>query len=407
MSERRIEVAGMGRWGDGTAVADGVAIFIPFALPGEIVRAQDDAGNLHLAAIERRALDRIEPVCRYFTLCGGCRLQHWRDEPYRQWKRGLLITALKNRGIEVPVAEIIDAHGDGRRRVSIHVRRRDEQIQAGFMAARSHDLLDIERCPIVVPALKEAMDIARTIGAGIGDCDVALTAADNGIDASVKVERKAPDSAVHDLASRIRGLIRFSVNGEPIATWAAPYVTMGRAKVALPPVSFLQATGAGEVALAERVIAACGKSGTVADLFCGLGPFALRLAEGVSVSAFDNDTSAIAALGRAYRTTPGLKPLAVMVRDLFREPLVPGELNEFDAVIFDPPRAGAEAQARQLAKSAVPTVIAVSCDPASFARDAQILLQGGYVLRSVTPVDQFKYSPHVEAVGVFQRSPLR
>ncbi len=318
-----------------------------------------------------------------------------------------MVTALKNRGIEAPVAELIDAHGEGRRRVSLHVRRKDGNVLAGFMAARSHDLLDIDHCPILVPALHGATDIARAIGERLGDCDVALTATDTGIDVAVKVERKLAAPVLHELAQADLGLARLTVNGDPLAMRATPMVTMGRARVALPPVSFLQATAAGEEALADLVIAAAGKAKKIADLFCGVGPFTLRLAETGRIAAFDSDRQAIAALDRARRETSGLKPVTAMVRDLFREPLVANELKDFDAVVFDPPRAGAEAQARQLAKSKVPTVIAVSCDPASFARDAEILTLGGYALRSVTPVDQFKWSSHVEIVAMFQRSPLR
>jgi len=407
MTETQLEITGMGRRGEAIAAHDGGTLDVPYALPGETVRAEVDGARARIATIETASPDRIAPFCKFFSRCGGCQLQHWREEPYRQWKRGLVTTALKNRGLDAPVAELIDAHGDGRRRVSVHVRRQDGTVLAGFMAARSHDLLDIDRCPILVPALAGAMDIARAIGARLGDCDVALTATDTGIDGSVKIERELAARALQGLAQADFGLARLTVNGEPVAIRATPMVIMGRAKLALPPVSFLQATAAGEAALARLVIVAAGKAKKVADLFSGVGPFALRLAETAQVAAFDSDRPAIATLDRARRETSGLKPLTAATRDLFREPLVANELKDFDAVIFDPPRAGAEAQSRQLAKSTVKTVIAVSCDPASFARDAEILVRGGYRLGAVTPVDQFKWSSHVETVAVFQRSPLR
>lgn len=403
MTELRLEITGMGRRGEAIAAHDGGALDVPYALPGETVRAAINGARARTVAIETASPDRIAPFCKFFTRCGGCQLQHWREEPYRQWKRGLVVTALKNRGLAATVGELIDAHDDGRRRVSLHVRRKGGEVLAGFMAARSHDLLDIDRCPILVLALQSAMDIARAIGARLGDCDVALTATDTGIDGAVKVERELAGRALQGLAQADLGLARLTINGEPVATRATPVVTMGRAKVALPPVSFLQATAAGEAGLARLVIAAAGKARKIADLFCGLGPFALRLAETAQVAAFDNDRQAIAALDRARRETSGLKPLMAAVRDLFREPLVTSELKDFDAVILDPPRAGAEAQARQLAKSTVGTVIAVSCDPASFARDAEILVRGGYMLGAITPVDQFKWSSHVEIAAVFRR----
>lgn len=403
MTELRLEIAGMGRRGEGIAHGDSGTLFIPYALPGETVRAEVDGERARIVAIESASPDRIASFCKFFTRCGGCQFQHWREEPYRQWKRGLVVTALRNRGLEAPVAELIDAHGEGRRRVSLHVRRKDGQVLAGFMAARSHDLLDIDRCPILVPALQGATDIARAIGARLGDCDVAITATDTGIDGAVKVDRELAGRALHGLAQAELGLARLTVNGDPVATRATPVVTMGRAKVALPPVSFLQATEAGEAALAELVIAAAGKAKKIADLFCGVGPFALRLAETAHVAGFDSDRLAIAALDRARRETSGLKPVTAMARDLFHAPLVASELKDFDAVILDPPRAGAEAQARQLAKSTAGTVIAVSCDPASFARDAEILVHGGYQLGTVTPVDQFKWSSHVEIAAVLRR----
>jgi 23S rRNA (uracil1939-C5)-methyltransferase len=181
-----------------------------------------------------------------------------------------------------------------------------------------------------------------------------------------------------------------------------PTVRMGKATAALPPGAFLQATAEGEAELARLVLEHAAKARSVADLFCGVGPFALRLAERARVAAADSDAAAIAALREAAKT-PGLKPIAAEARDLFRRPLAPEELKPFDAVVFDPPRQGSEAQARQLAASRVPLIVAVSCNAATFARDARILTDGGYRLTSVTPVDQFRHSAHVEIVGRFER----
>jgi 23S rRNA (uracil1939-C5)-methyltransferase len=197
--------------------------------------------------------------------------------------------------------------------------------------------------------------------------------------------------------------VRLTRHGELIAQRATPAVTIGRARVALPPGAFLQATVAGEQTLSRLVLEHVGDAKTVADLFCGVGPFALRLAERARVAAFDSDAPAIAALKQAAGSASGLKPVEADVRDLFRRPLVAQELKRFDAVVFDPPRQGAEAQARELASSAVPVVVGVSCNPATFARDARILADGGYRLAAVTPVDQFRHSPHVEIAARFAR----
>ena len=355
--------------------------------------------------IIQASAERIEPFCKYYEKCGGCQLQHWQQVPYQDWKKNLIVTALKKRGLEFPVAEILDAHGAGRRRVSLHVRREEGTVVAGFMAARSHDLIDIGQCPILVPALQNSTDIARKLGSRLGDCDVSLTAADNGLDVSIKAERKIADEQMPKLAGLVAelNLARLTINGNMVATRVMPVVSIGKALVQVPSGSFLQATKAGEESLASLVMNALDKVKSVADLFCGVGPFALRIAEKAKVTAIDSDKPAIASLSQAARLTTCIKPLKAEVRDLMREPLVANELKDFDAVVFDPPRAGAEAQARQLAKSNVKTVVAVSCDPASFARDAEILIAGGYKLKSLTAVDQFKWTSHVEIVGVFTR----
>jgi 23S rRNA (uracil1939-C5)-methyltransferase len=209
-------------------------------------------------------------------------------------------------------------------------------------------------------------------------------------------------SALATIAGAQR-LARLTRHGELIAQRAVPTVKMGKARIALPPGSFLQATAAGEEALARLVDSHIDKPKVVADLFCGLGPFALRLAERARVAAFDSDQASIVALKAAAAATSGLKPVEAEARDLFRRPLVGPELKRFDAVVFDPPRQGAEAQSRELAKSAVPVVVAVSCNPATFARDVKILTEGGYRLTDVTPVDQFRHSAHVEIVARLSR----
>jgi 23S rRNA (uracil1939-C5)-methyltransferase len=405
MTETMLHIDAMGRRGEGIAHHDGQTLYVPRSLPGEDLRVLDEAGRLSIVEITRSSPDRTAAFCKHYDRCGGCQLQHWRDEPYRAWKTGIVEQQLAALGIAMKVSTLIDAHGRGRRRVSIHVRRKDGVVTAGFMEARTHVLLDIDACPILEPQLARGFDIARSLGARLGDCDVALTSTDTGIDVSVKAERKVLQQEHARLAGLIPelALARLSVNGELIATAATPRLGIGRADVAVPPGGFLQATAEGEAALARLVVEGVGKAKQVADLFCGIGPFAFRLAERGKVEAYDNDRAAIAALNAAAKSTPGLKPLIGAARDLFREPLVANEMKNFDAVVFDPPRAGAEAQAKQLAKSKVKTVVAVSCDASSFARDAEVLIGGGYRLTILTAVDQFKWSSHVEMVGVFQR----
>ncbi|MEO8757776.1 MAG: RNA methyltransferase [Devosia sp.] len=343
--------------------------------------------------------DRIEPFCPYFGTCGGCTLQHFGPPSYMALKQEMVESALRNAHVETVVKPLIEAHGDGRRRATLHARGK----AVGYMKARSHDLLDITTCPILVPALaSRAPAMARPIAATIGDCDVAFTATDTGLDVAVQTERKLKPEKLTLLAQRLQ-LARMSLNGEIVLQARAPAIRMGKALVELPISSFLQATAMAEATLSRLVLDGVGSAKSVADLFCGLGPLTLRLAETARMFAADADKSAIVALQNAVKHTQGLKPVTAMMRDLFREPLVAIELKIYDAVVFDPPRAGAEAQCRELAKSTVKTVVAVSCEPKTFARDAAILLAGGYRLESVTPVDQFAWSMHVEVVGVFRR----
>ncbi|MGE0239736.1 MAG: class I SAM-dependent RNA methyltransferase [Parvibaculaceae bacterium] len=397
----RLALTQMGRHGEALGEAAGRAVYVPYALPGEVVEADIAGTHAQLRAILAPSPQRIEPFCPHFGQCGGCQIQHWQADAYRGWKRGLVATALANQGIAAEVEALIDAQGEGRRRATLHVARTPAGIVAGFNAARSHDIHPLDHCPILVPALAQAPRIARRVGEIIGNCDVAFTAADNGLDVDIATKRKPPP----DLAGLVHAedLARLSLNREPLVTRLPPEIGIGTARLRLPAGVFLQATKAGEATLAALVIENLGKAKKVADLFSGVGVFALRLAAKAQVFAADGDKAATAALAETVRRTPGLKPVEAKARDLFREPVMARELAPFDAVVFDPPRAGAEAQARQLAKSKVKTVIAVSCDPATFARDARILVDGGYRLMRVTPVDQFAFTAHVETVAFFKR----
>ena len=282
-------------------------------------------------------------------------------------------------------------------------------LKVGFAAAQSHDVIPIDRCPILDPGLNGALDAAWALAEpliGIGKpLDIQITATDGGLDVDIRGSGPLPAAVIATLSqvAAKHGVIRLTRHGELVLMSQAPGMMMGKARVILPPGCFLQATLAGEETLAALVSKHCGRAKHVADLFCGVGPFALRLAEKSRVSAYDSDAGAIASLQKAAASTPGLKPVKAETRDLFRRPLVVEELRDFDAVVFDPPRQGAQAQAERLAASQVPVVIAVSCNVATFARDARILIDGGYGIEGVTPVDQFLYTPHIELVARFAR----
>jgi 23S rRNA (uracil1939-C5)-methyltransferase len=395
----RVTIQSLGQRGEGVAEIGGAKVYVPFSLPGEDVDI--DISGDHGAIREMFVADaaRAAPICPHFTMCGGCQLQHLPQAQYAEFKRSLVTTALSFLGIETEVAPLVDARGAGRRRATLHARREG----AGYMMQRSHDLYAVDHCPILVPELAKAPEIAHAIWQSVGDCDVSFTAALTGLDIAVRTEKRAPVARLTPFAQRQKGLARLALNGEMVLQNAAPMVRMGKAMVDLPIGSFLQATVAAESALAALVIEGLAGRKAVADLFSGTGPFAFRIAETSKVAAFDSDRPAVAALEKAVRNTQGLKPVTAKVRDLFRDPLAAIELKDFDGAVFDPPRAGAEAQSKELAQSRLKTVVGVSCEPRTFARDAKILIDGGYTLERVTPVDQFAYSTHVEIVGVFRR----
>ena len=409
----RLAIGRLGHRGDGIADGPDGPIYVPGALPGETVEVEAWPGHpdrRQLINVETRSAERAAPICPHFGVCGGCAVQHWQSAPYRAWKRDLVVAALRQAGLNPPVAELVDAHGQGRRRAVFHARRgAHDVLDLGFSAARAHRVISIDRCPVLAEsldgALKAAWSIAETFGASEQPLDIAVTATDAGLDIDVRgsgplqpalMTALARVAAAHDLA-------RLTRHGELIAQARAPTLRIGPAIVRLPPGAFLQATEEGEAVLSRLVLSACAGANHVADLFCGVGPFALRLAERARVFAADDDEAAVAALTRAAASATGLKPVEAEARDLLRRPLVAAELKRFDAVVFDPPRQGAQAQARELAASGMPRVVAVSCNRGTFARDMRLLVDGGYRLGEVTPVDQFRYSEHVEIVTVLEK----
>lgn len=409
----RLVITRIGNRGDGIADTSAGAVFVPYALPGETAEVEPIVGHpdrRHLLQVESASAERVAPICPHFGTCGGCATQHWNLARYREWKRGLVAEALTHEGFNVPIDALIDAHGEGRRRATFHARRGTHDVlEVGFAAARAHHVIGIDACPILAPSLNGAIQAAWAIAEELKPTrkplDIAVTATETGLDIDVRGSGELNAARAASLAriAEMQKLARLTRHGELIAQRAAPTVTMGRARLTLPPGAFLQATVAGEAELARLVMQHAGKAQNLADLFCGVGPFALRLAEHARVTAADIDAGAIAALKAATAMTSGLKPVEAEARDLFRRPFMAAELKRFNAVVFDPPRQGAEAQARELAKSAVPLVVAVSCERTTFARDARILIDGGYRLTAVTPVDQFRYSFHVEIVARFER----
>jgi 23S rRNA (uracil1939-C5)-methyltransferase len=411
MTYQDYTITKMAQLGEGVALTDNPRnpIFVPYALPDEIVRVEEGGERLRITQILTKSPDRIEPFCPYFTKCGGCSVQHWQDAPYKAWKRDLIINALSFEQLHPVIHEMIDAHGVGRRRALLHVRFIDHKPVAGFMEPKSHRVVNFDTCPILVPELKNCTHIAKELAKPLMSLrkplSIQFTATISGLDVDIRGPGKIDFNArmnLTDLAMS-HDLARLSIHGDIVIERRQPVLKFGRTPVCIPPGGFTQATTLGEETLAKLVQDAVGKATKIADLFCGAGPFALRLAETASVYAADCDPASIDALKRGFNGVQGLKQVTAEARDLFKRPLLAHELNAFDVIVLDPPRAGAEAQMREIATSKVAKVVSVSCNPASFARDAGILAAAGFTLQSVTPVDQFKYSAHVEMVGIFVR----
>jgi 23S rRNA (uracil1939-C5)-methyltransferase len=349
-------------------------------------------------------------TCIHFGLCGGCSLQNLPPDAYRAHKRDLVVKALSRAGLsDVAVQEPLLVPERSRRRAVFKLGMAKGEIEVGFHAAKSHSIVDMRECLVLSPALFALTGTLRQALRPIfhegekWECHVTDT--DTGLDLAFKSPRKLTPALTGTLAHALSkpDIARVMFNNEMVMEHAVPIVTLAGAHVAPPPHAFLQATREGEAALQEHVISLTAKAKHVADLFAGLGTFTFALAARAKVHAVEQDSEALAALLSAARSTPGLKPITTEKRDLFKEPLTPPELKEFDAVLLDPPRAGAEAQVKALGQSAVRRIAYVSCDAASFARDAAILKKAGFQPGPVTPIDQFLWSGHIELVGGFER----
>jgi len=400
----------LGHRGDGVAMTDAGPVFIPGALAGETVEAKVDGDRAANVRIVTPSKDRVPPICRHFAVCGGCSVQHLRKEAYDGWKQALVSKALSDRGIEHPVEPLVSGDPGTRRRAVFSASRAGRSVALGYHEMASHKLVHVSECPVLVGEIVRALpDLNRLAGELVpkkGELRLTVLATTAGLDVTVEKADKSyykKIPAVSRLAAEANWA-RLSVNGETLIEIRPPLLDMGGAALVSAPGGFTQATLEGEQALVDLVVKGVGKAKTVADLFSGAGTFALHLARQAKVHAVEGDAAALKALDASIRRAQGLKTLKTTRRDLFRSPLVREELANFEAVVFDPPRAGAQAQAAQLAGSDVKTVVAVSCNPATLARDLRILIDGGYALQTVTPVDQFVFSPHIEVVAVLHRN---
>lgn len=411
-----LTIATLGSQGEGVADFEGRKVFVPYTLPGEQVDAGIDGERGTLVRVETASPHRIAPVCQHFGSCGGCALQHVASDVYNTYKRDQVINTLRSRGFgdDVVISDLIPVPAASRRRATFAATRAGQDVLLGYHRARSHTILAIEECPLLRPAITAALPSLRTLMALLlsrrGIAEVHVTETANGLDITIAGGATEIDTnrraALGNWIAQSPKVARLTVDGEQAGARNAVEMHFSGYTVPLPPASFLQAVPEAEThmvrLIGEAILAATKPKDRVADLFAGLGAFTLPLAARNEVLAVEWDKDAVAALTKAAKQ-PGLRKIEVLRRDLFREPLSLRELEPFAAAVFDAPRAGAQAQATILATSKIRTVIAVSCNPATFARDARLLADGGYVLTRVTPIDQFLFSPHVELVAEFHR----
>jgi 23S rRNA (uracil1939-C5)-methyltransferase len=407
-----LAIAEVGGEGDGVATGP---IYVPFALPGERVLAAGAGERRELVDVVVESPQRVTPPCPHFFACGGCALQHWAHEPYLAWKVERLRGTLGRERLETEILPAFAATPGTRRRVALHARKGNrEAARVGYKIRKSWDLVDIAACPISDPRIQAAIPALKRLAAPLFEHaksapTLHVTATDTGLDVDITgVERKSgglsADARV-TLAERAgeADFARVTLDGEAAYLARAPQVRLGPAVVRLPPGAFLQATAAAEAAMADFVCDAAAGAARAADLYCGVGTFTFRLAEIAPVYAVDFAEDAVQALKGALAGAPGLKGISAEARDLVRRPVLAEELKKVDVAVFDPPRAGAAEQTAELARSGVSRVIAVSCNPATFVRDAGRLVDAGFRLERLLPVDQFLWSSHIELVAEFRR----
>lgn len=414
-----LPINALGAQGDGVGERDGTPVFVPGSMPGDLVKAaaRETRRNgiyADLVDIIEESPDRQPAPCQHFGACGGCQLQFMREDVYAGWVKDRMAMALAHHGFDAAlVRDPVITPAETRRRVALKALKVASGVVLGFNQRQSHQIVDVKACPVTRRELTSLFAPLRELLASLLDQRMAATVhltltasgVDMLVDAPKQLDLPAREALVafandHDIAS-----LHWQDQGflDPVAIRREPVMNLSGYRVPLPPASFIQASEEGEAALVGAVVEACAGYGRVADLFSGIGTFTFPLAKDHQVLAAEGAKAALDALQAGANIAAGLKQVIVKHRDLFRRPLSAKELEIFDAVVFDPPRAGAKEQVAELAKSSVKRIVGVSCNPNTFSRDARTLADGGYQLEYVLPVDQFLWSPHMELVGVFTR----
>jgi 23S rRNA (uracil1939-C5)-methyltransferase len=399
-----VTIKRLGHLGDG--IAEG-PVFAALTLPGEEVDGEVLDGRIHAPKIVTPSTDRVKPVCRHYKSCGGCGLQHASDTFVSGWKKGVVTSALAAQNLPAPINAIHTSPANSRVRASFSGRRTKKDALVGFHARASDTIVEIPDCRLLHPDLLNALPALRALtvcGASRkGEIRLTATRSGSGVDVAVFNAREIDGQMQMTLAAIAaeHNLARLTWNSEPIAGIRPPVQSFGAALVNPPPGAFLQATDQGQAMLVDAVQEAVSGARHVIDLFAGCGTFSLPVAAGATVHAVESEAGMLAALDLGWRNAQGLKRVTTETRDLYRRPLLPDEFKKIDAVIIDPPRAGAEQQIIQIAKAKTPAISYVSCNPVTFARDTKILINAGYTLDWIRVVDQFRWSTHVELAAMF------
>jgi 23S rRNA (uracil1939-C5)-methyltransferase len=403
----RLTIERLGHKGDGIAPGP---IFVPLVLPGEVIEGEVRDGIIAAPRILAPSQDRVRPPCPHYRRCGGCDVQHASDRFVADWKTGIVRAAMEARGLPAPIRRMHTSPPGTRRRATLSGLRTKSGPLVGFHTRASDTVVAVPDCRVLHPALLAALpafEALTALGASRkGQIRLKVLASDSGIDMAVEDAKPLDPSLWNDLAAvaERHDLARLVWNGETLAERRPPVLRIGPATVTPPPGAFLQATADGEAALFASVAEAVSDAQRIVDLFSGLGTFALPLAAGAEVHAVEGEAALLSALDRGWRHATGLRRVTTETRDLFRRPLEPAELARFDAAVIDPPRAGAETQARRLAAGGPPRLAMVSCNLVTFARDARILADEGYALEWIDVIDQFRWSHHVELAAAFMRA---
>lgn len=410
MSIQELLIDHIGAQGDGVALTPEGPVFVPHTLPSELIYAEIVQSRGTLIDILKLSDARISPSCDHFGTCGGCAAQHLSQDLYKSWKVGLVTSALQKNGIEHAVDQFISCAPGARRRVTFTAQRTEEGLHFGFYQEGTHQIAPIDMCAVastnIQNAISEVKQLAQTLAPPSKPLQMTILDSENGLDIAIGEEARLQDNSKQAAIRKImssRSIIRLSQGDEVLIEKQAPTLTFGDTALMPPPGSFVQASQNAEVHMAKLVgrhLKSCKK---VADLFSGCGTFTFPLAKKSAVHAVEAEGAALNAIDRAFRSRQGLKPVTTEQRDLFRRPLMRDELRHYNGVVFDPPRAGAELQSQQLARSLVSKVAAISCNPITFARDLKILLNGKFKTKSIVAIDQFLWSPHIEIVALLER----